>query len=154
MGFQDLGKTRAVDGSYIFFVGKELDAAPFKKRHFRWKAAGRFVLARQFLGFDLAGFYVWLVKCVDSNDGAGDSRGNFPPEEFLAEGINVRQSDSHDGMPGLVERGNGVILGLAGFRGQAQISENPIVPVSSRLGEAFAINRNNALTDFSGGFGN
>jgi len=37
----------------------------------------RFVLARQFLGFDFACFHVRLVECIDADDGAGDGRGNL-----------------------------------------------------------------------------
>src|SRR5258708_37697368 len=154
MRFQNVYKFRAAfQCGGIFFIREKLDAFLFKERRLWWETSGRFVLARQLFGFDLAGFDVRLVEGVDADDGACDGGGDFPAKKFLAEIIGVRQSDAHDGMPSFFERSDRGILGLVRLRCQTHISENAIVAIGSRLGEAFAINRNNALADFSGGFG-
>ena len=115
MRLQNGNKSRAVHCGYIFLVGEEFDAAGFEKWNFWRKASGRFVLAGQFFGFDLAGFDVRLVEGVDANDLARDGRGDFPAEKFLAESISVRQSDSYDRMPGLFQGGNRGILSFIGL---------------------------------------
>ena len=116
MSFQHLSKFRAaLQRSCILFVGEKLDALLFEERRFRRKTSGRFVLTRQFFGFDLARFDVRLVEGVDPDDGARDGRGDLPAKEFLAEIIGVGQSDAHDWVPGLFETGNRGILRLAGL---------------------------------------
>src|SRR5437879_432501 len=153
--FQNIGKFRAAfQRSRIFFVREKLDAFLLEERRFWRKTPGRFVLARQFLGFDFARFDIRLVEGVDAEDGACDGGGDFPAEEFLPEIVSILESDAHDGMPGPFEGGNRGILRLVWLRGQPQISEDPIVAIGGWLGWALAINWNNALADFSCGFGN
>src|SRR6266478_2494633 len=153
MSFQHVGKLRAaLQCGCVFFIGEKLDAFLLEERRFRRKTSGRFVLAGQFLGFDLTGLDVRLVEGVDADDGAGDGSGDFPAEKFLAESIRIRERDAHDGVPGLFERGNRGILRLVGLRSQAQIREYAIVAIGCRLGEALAIDGNDALADFPDGF--
>src|ERR1700674_5273761 len=111
MRFQNVGKFRAAfqrDG--ILFIREKFDALLLEERRFRWKASGRFVLAREFLGFDFAGFDVRLIESVDPDDRTSDGCGDFPTEKFLPEIVSIWQRDAHDGMPGLFERGNRGIL--------------------------------------------
>src|SRR5882762_9757671 len=144
MRFQNIGKfCPAFQRSRVFFVREKLDAFLLEERRFWWKTSGRFVLARQFLGFHLARFDIRLVEGVDAEDGACDGRGDFPAEEFLPEIVSILESDAHDGVPSLFERGNRGILRLVWLRRQPQISEDPIVAISSWLGWALAINWNN-----------
>jgi len=51
-----------------FFVGKKFRFLGYEERRFGRQTSGRLVFAGQFLGFDLAGFDVRLVKRVDAND--------------------------------------------------------------------------------------
>ena len=117
MSFQHVGKFRAaLQCCRVFLVREKLDAFLLEERRFRWETSGRFVLARQFLGFNLAGFDVRLVEGVNPDDGTGNSSGDFPPEEFLPEIVGVRQSDAHHGVPGFFEGSNGCILSLVWLR--------------------------------------
>src|SRR6266851_1346140 len=154
MGLQNISKSWAVHGGHILFVGEEFYAACFEKWHFWRQAPGGFILARQLAGFDLAGLDVGLVESIDADDGACNSRSDFPTEKFLAKIVGVRQSDANDGLSSLFEGGNRSILGLVGLRRQAQISEHAIVAIGSWLGETLAIHGDDAFANFSGGFGN
>src|SRR5258708_18635565 len=155
MRSQNVGKFRAAfQRRGILFICEKLNALLLEERRLRWKASSRFVLARQFFGFDLASFNVRLVEGVDPDDRTGDGCGDFPTEKFLPEVVSIWQRDAHHRMPGFFERSDRGILRLVGLRCQTQISEDTIVAVGSWLGEAFAINRNNALAYFSGGFVN
>jgi len=73
MSFQNVGKFRAaLQGRGVFFVGEKLDALFLEEGRLRRQASGRFVLARQLLGFDLTGFDVRLIEGVDADEGTGD----------------------------------------------------------------------------------
>src|SRR5258708_30791226 len=112
MGHQNISKMRAVHCSYILLFGEKLDAACFKKWYLWRQAPGGFVLARQFLCFDLAGLDVGLVEGVDADDGARHCRSDFPPEKFLAEIVNIRKRNTHNPVPPLFNRGNRSVLSL------------------------------------------
>src|SRR5215475_6401540 len=75
-------------------VRKELGVFGGQERRLGWQPVGGLVFASEFPSFDLAGFDVRLVERVDTNDGAGDGRGDFPSEKFLAEGVGVWQRDA------------------------------------------------------------
>src|SRR6266480_2408634 len=82
MRFQNVGKFRAAfQRGGILRIREKLDALLLEERRFRWKTPRRFVLARQFFGFDLAGFDVRLIEGVDPDDRTGDGRGDFPRSE-------------------------------------------------------------------------
>src|SRR5712692_5055638 len=154
MGLQNISKSRAVHYNYILFVGEEFDAACFKKWHFWRKASSRFVLARQLLRFDLAGLHVGLVEGIDADDGSRYSRSDLPPEKFLAQIVNIRERNAHNGVPGLFKRGNRSVLSLIGLCCESQVSKHSIVAIDRRLREAFPIHGNDPFADFSCGFGN
>src|SRR2546423_13823953 len=107
MRFQNVGKFRAAfQRGGILLIREKLDALLLEERRFRWKTPRRFVLARQFFGFDLAGFDVRLIEGVDPDDRTGDGRGDFPPEEFLPEIVSIWQRDAHPRMPRVFKSGN------------------------------------------------
>src|SRR6266436_4142556 len=110
MGLQNISKSWPVHGSYILFVGEKFNAARFKKWYLWWKAPGGFVLARQFLRFDLAGLHIWLVEGVDADDRARHSRSDFVSDKFLAKTVNIRYRNTHNRVPGLFKRGNRSVL--------------------------------------------
>src|SRR6266704_1311030 len=116
VGLQNISKVRAVKSSYILFVSEKFDATCLEKRHFRWKAPGRFILAGKLARFELAGFDGRLIERIDADNRTGDGRGDFPAEEFLAEIVGIRQRDAHDGMSRFFKRGDSRILRLVGFR--------------------------------------
>src|SRR6266436_1029565 len=104
MRSQNVGKFRATfQCSRILFIGEKLDAFFLEERRFRRETSSHFILARQFLCFDLAGLDVRLVEGVDADNGARDGSGDFPAEKFLAKIVSVRQSDANDGVPRLFE---------------------------------------------------
>ena len=87
----------------IALVGEELDAAVFEERRFFRQLSALLVFFGQLASDNLAGFHVGLVEGIDSQDRAGDRRGNFPAEEFLAQIVSIRQLDFDNRMAGLFE---------------------------------------------------
>src|SRR5260370_10721948 len=121
----------------MILVGEKLDAACFKKWYIWRQAPGGFLLARQFLCFDLAGLDVGLVEGVDADDGAGHCRSDFPPEKFLAEIVNIRKRNTHNRVPALFKRGNRSVLSLIGLCCKSQVIKHSIAAIDRRLREAF-----------------
>jgi len=107
-----------------------------------------FVLARQFLGLDLAGFNVGLVESINADDGACNSGRDFPSKEFLAKIVNIGSVIRTTGCPAFSRAATAASWALLGFEGQAQIGKDAIVAIGRWLGEAFAVNGNNAFADF------
>src|SRR5262249_60751180 len=74
-------------------------------------------------------------------------------EKFLAERVGVWQRHPHNGMSGLLQGRDGVVLSLVGLGGEPQISKDSIVTVDRGFAKLFAVDRNDAFADFSSGFG-
>ena len=106
-----------------------------------------------FLRFDLASFHIGLIEGVDPDDRPGDRRRDFPAEEFLADIVDVGKLDAYNGLARLFESGDGGVLRLIRLGLQTEIREHAIVAVNRRLAERFAVDRDNALADFAGRFG-
>ena len=138
----------------IFVIGKEFGVLRSEKRRLRRQTPRGFVLTRQLFRFDFAGFNVWLVECVDSDNRARNSGGNFPAEKFLAECVHVWQRYANHWIAGFFERCNCCILPLVRFVRELQIRENAIVPVGIGLRGLLAVHWNNSLANFARGFGN
>ena len=102
---------------------------------------------------DLAGFDVGLIEGVDADDRARDGGRNLPAEEFLPQVVDVGDGDPNDRVPGFFERRDfGVLRGVGrGF--QTKVGEDAIVAINVGRAECFAIDRDDALAQFAGGFG-
>src|SRR2546429_5776347 len=86
----------AVNGCHVFLVGKKLNTAGLKERHFERQLALTLVFGGELARFHLAGFDVRLIERVDSDDGAGDGRGDLPAEKFLREAVDLFDADAHE----------------------------------------------------------
>src|SRR6266568_4012386 len=89
MGFQitqqrGVCTNRFLERISIFFIGEQLDSILFIDRRLGRKRALLLVLGSQLAGCDLAGFNVWLIEGIDSDNRAGDGGGNSPTETFTA----------------------------------------------------------------------
>src|SRR5438874_4800928 len=89
--------------SGILFVSEKFGFLRNEKWRFRRKAASSFIFTGEFLGFNFAGFDVWLIECVDADYRAGNRGGDFPAEKFLPNRVHVRKSDSNDRLSCLFE---------------------------------------------------
>ena len=76
----------------------------------RGKRTLLFVLGRQVLGCDFCRFHIRLIERVDADDRTCHCRRNLPAEEFLAEIINIRDGNAHDGLARLFEDGHSFVL--------------------------------------------
>src|SRR5260370_32259800 len=56
-------------------------------------------------------------------------------------------------MPGFFESSDGGVHGPVVFFGKTKMGEGPVVAVDGGLANFFAVDGNNALADFAGGFG-
>ena len=101
---------------------------------------------------DLARFDVGLIEGVDPEDRARDRGRNFPAEEFLSQVVDVGHGDAHDRMPGFFERGHLGILRRVGRSLEPNVGEDAVVSVHVRRAQFFAIDRDDALAEFAGGF--
>src|SRR5690348_14203700 len=155
MSAQDIGKlARAGEGGSVALIGKQLNASVFEKRRLRRQLAGVLVFGGEFARFHFAGFDIGLIEGVDADDGTGDGGGDFPAKKFLADRVGIGNGDADDRMACLFDGGDGGVLRLVWFGGQPKVSENAIVAVELRLCELFTVDGNDALADFSCGFGN
>ncbi len=94
----------------IALVGEELEAIHFEDGLFGRKLTGLFELIGQFASGDFAGFDVGLIEGVDADYRTGHGDGNLPAEEFRTEVVAIGNIDADDGMAGLFEERDGVIL--------------------------------------------
>src|SRR5476651_2503346 len=59
------------------------------------------IFVGQRAGFGFAGFYIWLIKRIDSDDGASNCDRKFPTNEFLANVPDILKADPTTGWPAL-----------------------------------------------------
>src|SRR6266478_9002587 len=105
MSFQDLDQRLSLlQGLSVFRVRIELHTVAFEEGLFGRQLARRFVFAREFAGYDLAGFDVWLVEGVDADDRACHGCGNLPAEKFFADRVWILHGDTHDWLACFLQR--------------------------------------------------
>ena len=85
---------------------------------------------------------------TEAQDRAGDCRGDFPAEEFLADVIVVGKSDAHDRMAGAFECIDGIVLLRIRLASQAHIDKQAIRPIDLRRTQGLGIDRDHSLAQF------
>ncbi len=113
----------------VFVICEKFDGS-INQGFFRRQRAFGFVLGGQLLGDDLAGFDIGLVESVDAEDGSGDGGGNFPAEEFLAQVVDVGDSDVDDGVAGFFERGDLGVLRRVRRAFETKVGEDAVVTIN------------------------
>src|SRR5258708_30464024 len=135
--------TRECSG--VLRIREELDAILLEYRRLRWQRSGLFVLGGDFLGSDLAGFYVRLIERIDADHRAGYGSGDLPAKEFLPYVVDLRNRDVDDRMPGGLDRRHGDILSRIRCGSQAQGYEQTILAVNIATNDVLQIDRDNPL---------
>ena len=133
-------------------VGIEIGLVGRHHRLLRRQRAGLLERRGQLAGLDLGGLDVRLVERVDAEHGAGDRRGDLEAEEFLADMVDRLHDDADHRMPGLLQRGELVVMRGVVFALGAQVDEEAVVAVERGVAERFAIDRDQALAVLAGRF--
>ena len=138
----------------IALVSEQLDAAVFEERRFFRQLSAFLIRFCQLARDDLAGFHVRLVERIDFQNRARDRRGNFPAEEFLAQVVSIRELDLDNGMAGISQGVQLLLLGRVRLIGEPQMNEHAIVAVNLRRSQRFAIHWDKSFADLAGAFSN
>ena len=95
-------------------------------------AAGLLERRGQFAGLDLGGLDVGLVERIDAEHRAGDRGRHLEAEELLADMVDRFHDDAHDGMAGLFQRGELVVMRGVVFAFGPDVDEEAVVAVERR----------------------
>ena len=107
---------------------------------------------RQLARGDFARFDVRLIERIDADDRARHRRGNLPAEKFLAEIVDIGQRMRTTGWPAFSSASSFASCSASGAIADAH---RQIFDRCHRLraGQLFAVDRNDAVALFAGGFG-
>ena len=155
-GEVSLERARARGRGDRFGVGrirKQADLVFLQQRRLRRQLARFFECACQLARGELAGLDIGLVERVDSEHGAGDSRGDLPAEKFLAELYPVLEQNTHDRVAGALQRRDGIVLFSIRCAVQAHINEQAVITVDLRRADALTVDRHNPFALLTGRFG-
>jgi len=96
--------------------------------------------------------HVRLVERIDTENRAGDGGRYLEAEKLLADMVDRFHHDADDGMAGRLQGLEPRIMRGVVFALGTDIDEETIVAVTSGIAERLAVDRNQALALFAGGF--
>src|SRR6185437_4564295 len=133
MAFQ-ISRQRIVPTEFgcIAWIGVECHTIFTKYRLLLWQAVRFFVGLGQRTRLDFARLDIRLIEWIDAYDFTGDSSGDLPTEEFLADVRDVFDMDFRNRMAGLLKCCHCVLLRLGRSPIEFQIRKEAVAAIMIR----------------------
>ncbi len=117
----------------VSFVREELESVAFENGFFRRKRTGFLELGCQVSRGNFTCFHIGLIKGINANYRTGNTGGNLPLKEDLAEIVQVIQHNPHHGLSRFFQSGNDAVGRFVIITGKPDIGEDAIIAVHFRI---------------------